>query len=89
MTIRGYVALFYGLVATAAVAFADDLGAKSCIKDTAMMGVSVDYTATEMPDEFEPASLGRWEQDDLPAYLTESPADLAKAEEGMAADAAL
>lgn len=90
MTIRGYIAVFYAVLATGASVFAGDISAKTSGQAPQVMAVSLDWTQAEMPDEFEPTHEGAWERDDLPAYLTEDPADWARGQQqGMAGDAAL
>ncbi len=78
MTIRGYVAIFYGLMAgvLSVAAYADaDRGH--------LLAVTEDATAVLYLDEIEP-DLSGWERDDLPAYLTEDEADHARAAESAA-----
>ena len=92
MTIRGYIAIFYAVLATGASVFADDLKPAPDAEGHKMLAMQVDWSAAEMLGEFEPIGEGAWERDDLPAYLTEDPADLARARdaaEGLAGDETL
>ncbi len=82
MSIRTYVAIFYGMMALSVTVFADDLMGPKCGDDPQMMSV------TEEAAEFEYDLGASWEDDDLPAYLTDGEADDAKAREDVATLAA-
>jgi hypothetical protein len=80
MTIRGYVAIFYGTLAgvLSVVAHAGpEAGAH-------MFAVQPDQVEVMYLDEIEPEFSGDWEQSDLPAYLTEDESDRARSEDSGA-----
>ena len=77
MTIRSYVAIFYGMLALAVsvVAQADPQAGGHAL------AVNPDADRLVTLEEIEPGLSGRAEFDDLPAYMTEGEADLARTDD--------
>ena len=77
MTIRGYIALFYGVAAIGVSVLADTVPALNLGATPSVMVIMQDHSQITL-HEMEPDLMGNPEGDDLPAYLSEDEADFAK-----------
>ena len=77
MTIRGYIALFYGVAAMGVSVLADTVPALNLGAKPSVMVIMQDHSQVTLY-EIEPDLIGGSEDDDLPAYLSEDAADFAR-----------
>ena len=83
MTIRGYIALFYGVAAMGISVLADTVPALELSGEPSVMVIMQDHSQVTL-HEIEPGLTGNAEGDDLPAYLFDGEADFARGQDRAA-----
>ena len=81
MTIRGYIALFYGIAAMGVSVLADTVPALKLGEAPGVMLIMQEHSQVTLY-EIEPDLTGNMEGDDLPAYLSDDTADLNRGRDG-------
>ena len=80
MTIRGYIALFYGVAAMGVSVLADTIPALKGLGQPSVMVIMQDHAYVTL-HEIEPDLMGHAEGDDLPAYLFDDEADFSRGQD--------